>query len=389
MSPHRLFKNEQIIDRFFDSILFGVLIVDENSRITALNEACLDILSLSSAEIKQRAFPFFLDPKSKDVYLDSFSRLVDGDTKIEDEVLELSLVNTEDILIPIELTFNTTLHTSDGLFILIINDITRRKQLEEKIKIQRKETAEIEDELEKEQSLSELKSRFVTMASHEFRTPLAGVLSSVNLIERYFKAEEANGVELTHKSKIENHFGKIKESVNNLTTILNEFLSLGKLEEGKIKCHWEEINLVELASRQIDELQKLCKKGQRILTENELDQSIFILDHLMISNIINNLISNAIKYSNENGFIRLKLGVKDEDLIIQVSDEGIGIPQTDQKKLFGRFFRAQNTVNIQGTGLGLNIVKKYVEMMNGRIDFESELNKGTTFTVQIPIKNGL
>ena len=387
MGIYQIFKNQTTLLQFFETISFGIFVLDKESKIIALNHAGKKMLSMSQ-KIIGHPFTDFLDTASKNTYLRSFQDLMGGRLRYSIETLELSIINDKEP-VPVGLNFNTSLLESDGQLILLVNNITRRKQLEEEIEIQRQEHEEIEDELQKEQNLSELKSRFVTMASHEFRTPLAGILSSVNLVERYIKSEEINGVKLVHKPKIENHFDKIKESVNNLTTILNEFLSLGKLEEGDIKCHWENIDLPELISRLTSELQKLCKKNQIIVTQMEEERTHFLLDQMMITNIINNLISNAIKYSDENQSIHLKLYTRNNILVIQVKDEGIGIPSRDQKKLFGRFFRAENTVNIQGTGLGLNIVKRYIEMMGGAIGFESELNKGTTFTVQIPIKDAI
>lgn len=229
--------------------------------------------------------------------------------------------------------------------------------------------------LEKEKQLNELKSRFVSMASHEFRTPLSTVLSSVSLIDKY---QEEKDHEKRHK-----HVNRIKSSVHHLTSILNDFLSLDKLEEGKAECHPELFNLKEFLQEISEDIQEVTKEGQVISYTYDGKAEAF-LDKNMIRNISNNLLSNAIKYSNENSPIHFKVKCDDTQVKFEVKDHGIGIPEEDQKQMFERLFRAKNSINIQGTGLGLNIVKKYVELMNGEIEFTSTLGKGTTFFVTLP-----
>ncbi len=235
--------------------------------------------------------------------------------------------------------------------------------------------SELEIALVKEQALNQLKSRFVSTASHEFRTPLATIKSSAALIARY----TAEG---TAEKRLK-HVERIKSAVNNLNDILNDFLSISKLEEGKVEHEPCEFNVSALTKEIINEIKSLLKNGQTINHEHEGEEIAF-LDKKFFKNIVINLLSNAIKYSKEHQNIELYTHFFQDQVQVQVKDYGIGIPKSEQDHLFERFFRAQNAINIKGTGLGLNIVKKYVDLMNGTIFFESEENKETIFTVNLP-----
>jgi PAS domain S-box-containing protein len=235
--------------------------------------------------------------------------------------------------------------------------------------------------LQKERELNELKSRFVSMASHEFRTPLSTVLSSASLLEKYIDFSE-------NEDKKMKHLSRIRSSVHNLTAILNDFLSLDKLETGKTNLNLSTFNLKELIEETIDQLAEMKKPNQQIIFDYKGKENI-ILDKQNIKNILINLISNAIKYSNENQNIHVHCSINDSAILIDVIDHGIGIPESEQKHLFERFFRAENVTNIQGTGLGLNIVKKYIELMEGNITFKSKLNEGTHFSITLPHKQAI
>lgn len=249
-------------------------------------------------------------------------------------------------------------------------------ELEEQVYIRKKAEEETKVALSRERELNELKSRFVSMASHEFRTPLSTILSSASLIERY--------TEPGTEDKRKKHVDKIKSSINNLTGILNDFLSLSKLEEGKVELSKEDIDLMEMLKDVVDEMNAIVKEGQHIKIIAEEKEYNFHSDKKTLKNILINLLSNAIKYSEPESTVTVSVQDKDDQLSLQVTDQGIGIPEKEQKHMFERFFRASNVTNIQGTGLGLNIVKKYVDMLNGEISFESKLGKGTTFTINLP-----
>lgn len=230
--------------------------------------------------------------------------------------------------------------------------------------------------IDQERKLNELKSRFLSMASHEFRTPLSTILSSVFLLENY------NGQ--FYDQHKHHHIGRIKRTINMLTEILNDFLRLGRLEEGRIKLVLSDTHVEEYVGEIVKELQTLLKPGQEIQYRYEgIDVSVLI-DRNLIRGILLNLLSNASKYSPELSQICLNTSLAEEQLIISVTDKGVGIPAEEHQHVFDLFFRAVNALHVEGTGLGLHIVKKYVELMNGSVNFRSD-DTGTTFTVEIPL----
>ncbi|MCJ7465929.1 MAG: PAS domain S-box protein [Maribacter sp.] len=242
---------------------------------------------------------------------------------------------------------------------------------------QKKVLEELGRALKVEQELNELKSRFISMASHEFRTPLSAILSSAILIDK----QNEPGKE-TYRSK---HVSRIRANVKNLVVILNDFLSLGKLEEGKLVANLQHFDLIQLSKSLLDEMESSKKEGQQIiLNATETTLSVY-LDPKLVSHILVNLLSNALKYSHEGQEILLKILRKGDTLLLKISDKGIGIPSDEHKNLFDRFFRARNAGTIQGTGLGLHIVKQYTELMGGTVTFKSSLGKGSTFTVRLPL----
>lgn len=256
----------------------------------------------------------------------------------------------------------------------------RTKMLREALAELEKSKEELNEAYENEKELSELKSRFVTMASHEFRTPLSTILSSSYILEKYN--------EQMKNEKITKHLQRIKGAVGGMKNILEDFLSLGKLEEGLVQTKIEKLSseaVVELIHNLIDELDSLLKPGQQIHLDNAINQDVWA-DATLLKNILINLISNAVKFTNENSIISISSFIVDNNLVISVCDKGIGISEEDQQHLFERFFRAKNAANIQGTGLGLHIVAKYLQLMNGRIKMSSKIDEGSTFTIFIPQK---
>ncbi|MGG9972579.1 PAS domain-containing sensor histidine kinase [Ferruginibacter sp. SUN002] len=302
---------------------------------------------------------------------------------------------------PVEVSLSNY-ETSEGKFVIaFISDITKRKEIENAVLKQKQELAainlEIEklnDELEgkvelrtkqleesrdelmkalsKEKELNDMKTRFVSMASHEFRTPLSTILSSASLVAKYTQTDE--------QEKRDKHIVRIKSAVNNLTDILNEFLSIGKIEDGKIVAHNIQFDIKELITNVVSEMQGISKVGQTI-SYTHIGEQLVILDPSLLKNIVINLLSNAIKFSPENGLIQVETKIENDIIILTISDSGIGISEKDQEHLFERFFRGANVTNIQGTGLGLHIVGKYVELLKGDICYKSELEKGTSFIV--------
>jgi PAS domain S-box-containing protein len=303
--------------------------------------------------------------------------------------------------IPVEISLSSYINDQGVFSIAFISDISARIEVQNKLKAQRLELAsmnkEMDEELErkvevrtaklqetlqkleaskeelskalsKEKDLGELKSAFVSMASHEFRTPLSTILSSASLLAKYKLTEE--------QSKRDKHVQRIKSSVLNLNNILNEFLSLGKIEDGKISAHETVFDIKELILQQTNEITEIFKPGQSVHYSHKGKNEV-TLDEVLFKNILINLLSNAAKFSPENKPIFISSNVNDKELKFTVKDQGIGISEKDQEHLCEIFFRAANAENIPGTGLGLHIVAKYAEMMNGKIEIKSELEKGT------------
>jgi PAS domain S-box-containing protein len=235
---------------------------------------------------------------------------------------------------------------------------------------------ELSEALDKERQLNEIKSRFVSMASHEFRTPLSTVLSSASLISKYSAADD--------QGKRDKHIQRIKNSVNHLNDILEDFLSLGKLTEGKVEKNTTEADLKELLTDTIDEMKSILKKGQHFELHCNGD-CIAYTDKKLLKNILINLIGNAIKFSDEGKSITIHGKTTADKAVISVTDQGIGISEDDQHHLFSSFFRGTNATNIPGTGMGLHIVKRYVDLLGGQIQIQSKINEGTTITFTIPV----
>jgi PAS domain S-box-containing protein len=251
--------------------------------------------------------------------------------------------------------------------LFVYNDITEQKEANKKIRMA----------LIKEHELNELKSRFISMASHEFRTPLSAISTSAILIAK----QNMPGKEEKRVKYVE----RIRSNVRNLVVILNDFLSLGKLEEGKVQSKPERVDLVEFTNNLIDEMKPNRKEGQKIkLVTQQVTVPVY-LDPKLLKHIFTNLLSNAIKYSEKGDQILVKLKKGKEKVSLAVTDQGIGIPIEEQDNLFDRFFRAENSINIQGTGLGLHIVKQYTQLMGGKVSFKSEVGKGSTFLVEFKV----
>ena len=229
--------------------------------------------------------------------------------------------------------------------------------------------------LEKEHHLNEMKNRFVSMASHEFRTPLSTILSSIYLMEKYETTEQ-------QMNRVK-HAEKIKECVHHMNALLEDLLSIGKLEEGKVSAHPATLNLVELISETIGTLDSLKKKGQQIVFTHKGTEAI-TSDKKLLRNIISNLLSNALKFSSAHKSVEINSEVSPDGTRITIKDHGLGISHADQLHLFESFYRGRNAQNVQGTGLGLHIVKRYLEILNGKIELTSELDRGTTVCVLLP-----
>jgi two-component system, LuxR family, sensor kinase FixL len=272
-----------------------------------------------------------------------------------------------------------TIFNADVIFTPIYDDKNNLKgfaKITRDITDQKKAEQEMINTLAREKELNELKSRFVTLASHEFKTPLSVILSSVSLIEKYPDADQ--------QDKRLKHIHRIKSNVNNLKQILNDFLSLEKLEGGIVQNCPTETDLVHLTREAIQDMENSLKEAQHIHLHTKGSPRLISVDIQLLRNILNNLLSNAIKYSPESTPVDCTLSYQPATIDIQIRDRGIGIPPEEQQHLFERFFRATNTTGISGTGLGLSIVKRHLDLMGGQIRLSSVSGEGSTFTVTLP-----
>jgi PAS domain S-box-containing protein len=411
----------QRLDAIIQTAIDGIITIDEKGTIESINPAALNLFGYTQKEVIGNNVSFLMpNPyrREHDSYLQNY--ISTGVRKIIGIGREVTGQRKDGTTFPVRLAVSETWLDDRRIFTGIVHDLTEVKRaeeealqlnqmLEQKVIERTEELAQVvnrllktnvqlENEvqerknieeallqvqkeltgsLEKEKQLNELKSRFVSMASHEFRTPLSTILSSVSLINRYIKEDQ--------QPNREKHIDRIKSAVTNLTGILNDFLSLSKLEEGKILVQCDNFSIGAFCSSVKDELNGLLKPGQKVIFDIEDPDLMLFLDQRHLKNILFNLLSNAIKYSDEGKSIILKTYSKNHQVIFEVIDQGMGIPEEDQAHLFTRFFRAHNAINIQGTGLGLNIVKRYVDMFSGEIEFESALGKGSTFRVILPI----
>jgi len=254
--------------------------------------------------------------------------------------------------------------------------IDRINLLENSVKAHQEAAIETGKALSREKDINATKSRFVSIASHEFRTFLTRIYLSASLIKDYQHRLD--------QQKIATHLEKIKIAVGDLTAILDDFLSVEKIDSRKVFPVYEPFDLKLLAEEVIDDMELLLKPGQIINHQHTGTGCVVNLDKKMLKHCIVNLVSNAMKYSGSAAIINVSTAVQDDQCYIHVEDNGIGIPREDQKLLFTAFFRANNTSNIQGTGLGLNIVQRYTELMQGKVTLKSTEDIGTLFMLSFP-----
>jgi len=391
--------NATLLNAIIEHAIDGVITIDDKGKIESINPSACKIFQYDEGEVVANNISMLMPQPFRsehDGYLDRYRQT--GHAHIIGIDREVTGLKKDGTTFPFKLGVSEVQFSGRKIYIGFIHDISREKEAEEQLKeyaahlekeVERrtnflKDTVnelkdakeEVSFSLEKEKELGQLKSRFVSMASHEFRTPLSAVQLSASLIEKYTQPFD--------NENIRKHVYKIKNAVGNLTAILNDFLSLEKLEAGKIEPAPVDTDIVKLSEEITKEMQLVAKQNQTIIYEHTGTESMFLLDPDLLKNCIINLISNAIKYSGENTFIEFSTEINDLNCIVTVRDNGMGIPEADQQHLFEAFFRAHNTGNIPGTGLGLNAVAHYVSLMKGKLKFKSRLNKGTIFTITFP-----
>ncbi len=393
----------------------GIILTDGSGKIVLANPSAEKMFGYDNSELKGKPIEILIPERFRPHHQElreGFHRSPSNRAMGQNRDLYGRRKDGSDI--PVEVSLSHYRHEGELFVIAFIVDITRRKEIEASMLNQQKELQKVSSEirklnaeleakveertiilkealqrleesqtelseaLKKEKQLNEIKSRFVSMASHEFRTPLSTVLSSASLLAKYTGADD--------QDKRNRHIDKIKNSVKHLNDILEDFLSLGKLDEGKVEVQYLPFNIKEFIEEVAEELRGLLKSGQRLEYKHE-GSDMVTSDKKLLKNILFNLSSNAIKFSPEQSVIELYSKVSEEGITISVKDYGIGISTADQEHLFSSFFRAANALNIQGTGLGLHLVKRYTGLLGGTINLQSGLNKGTLVTIFIPAIN--
>lgn len=393
-------------DRFealFMHAAIGLIMVDLTGNIVLSNRYANVMFGYEYGELEGKKLEILIPQNIREKHKVTYNKYTQSPQARPMGIgLDLKARKKDGTLFPVEISLSHFKSGDQPYFISFINDATFKKKAEMDLLIKTTEIQKLNDSLEKEvinrtnalvetlknleqkkkelevalnkeKELGELKSRFVSMASHEFRTPLTAILSAASLIEKYSKTED--------QPKRERHTQRIMNAVGNLTDILEEFLSVGKLEEGKIEAKMDIFDIPKLIQETITDLNTMVKNNQQFDYHHIGDHHV-CLDKSLFRKIVLNLGSNAVKFSNDSSIIKITTEKLKNMLILRVSDQGIGISEEDQKHLFDRFFRGANAINIQGTGLGLHIVARYAELLNGKVVVESQLNSGTTFSIR-------
>ena len=389
-----------LLKAIIENAIDGIITIDDRGRVESINPAACRLFQYTAEEVIGNNVSMLMPPPDReqhDGYIARYQHT--GQAHIIGIGREVTGLKKDGSRFPFRLAVSEVQYSGRKIYTGFIHDLSRQKEAEEKLRdyathleeeveertkslkrsVQALQEAkeEVSLSLEKEKELGQLKSRFVSMASHEFRTPLSAIQLSSSLIEKYAAPFD--------NPNITKHVGRIKNAVSNLTTILDDFLSLEKLEAGKVEPAFNYFDLVKLSEEITEEMQLIAKQNQNIIYQHTGIEKMVTLDQNLLKNCIINLVGNAIKYSGENTFIEFNTEINDDTCIITIKDNGIGIPDADQKHLFEAFFRAHNTGNIPGTGLGLNIVARYADLMNGKVNFKSNINEGTSFTISFPM----
>lgn len=413
-SEEILLKEIQKFEALFNNASIGIILIGREGKIVMVNPFANKQFGYTNSELIGKPIEVLIPTRYQQAHVGHRKQFEKKpESRSMGSGLDLFARRKDGIEFPVQISLGH-FHTEEGSFTLAyVFDDTERKNNEiallkqqEQLLLVNEETKRLNDLLEwkvterthmlqdamieleksrdnltqalaKEKELNDMKSRFVTMASHEFRTPLSTVLSSVTLLSKYTNTEE--------QSKREKHIERIKGAVTNLTDILNEFLSLGKIEDGKVEPKWATFSMSDAVQGILRQMDPLRKNGQYIRHKHKGEEEV-VLDPGLLKNVFINLVSNALKFSPENAQIDIETETARDTIHIIVRDKGMGISKEDQEHLFERFFRGSNVTNIQGTGLGLHIVSRYIHLMHGSIRCESVLEEGTAFYIEFPRK---
>ena len=409
-------SDSEVFSILFNGISEGALIVNAEQQIVELNQSLANMFGYHINELKGKHINTLIPKKFHHKHRSHVKTFLKKEEKRQmgkgRNIYGLKKCGN---VFPVEAGLNPFEINGEKFVMTLITDITKRVENEKKIKnlntslenkvtertnelqhsieelselnellkdeiLKRKEAeARIKTALQKERELNDLKTKFLSLVSHEFKTPLSGILTSTTLASKYTQTNQ--------QDKREKHLNTIKNKVHYLTSILNDFLSIERLETGKVTYKFEHFGLLDLINEVVYNANVTLKTGQIIDYPKDIDDIELYQDKNVLELILSNLMNNAIKYSKEDTKIELDIFEKGGYLHFKIKDQGIGIPQKDQSHIFERYFRAENALLSQGTGIGLNIIKYHLENLGGEISFESEENKGSIFFIKLPVKH--
>lgn len=406
---------EDLFNVFFDAASEGIIIVDMQQKMVAVNESAEEMFGYEKGALKNKKLETLIPRPYKENHRKEVIRFFEQNKRKEiDHGRDIQGVKKNGEYISLVSSLNPFVWQGEKYVMSLLIDISERKKtqlaiqelnenlerkiqtrtleledsiaqlrvlnldLEQEIKRRKKAENKIKEALHREKELSNLKSKFLSMVSHEFKTPLSGISTSAMLAEKYTLTEQ--------KAKREKHLNTIKSKVQYLNNILNDFLSIENMETGRIKYGFIDFNLAKLMNEVVYNANVTLKNGQEIKYDQEIIDIVLHQDEKILENILSNLLNNAIKYSPENTTIFLEVKTDKTYITFKIRDQGIGIPEEDQKHIFERYFRAENALLQQGTGIGLNTAQMHIQNLGGEISFSSQVGEGTTFWVKLPIR---
>lgn len=412
-----MFNKEKkiVFDTLFEAISEAVIVVDKNQNITTTNSSTNEMFGYHKEELLGKSLEILIPQKYKKDHGSHFKGFIEKQSKRQmGKGRELYAKHKKGKIFPIEVGLNPFEIDGERFVMALVVDVSLRKhqeleilelntKLENKVKErtrslstnveklekinqqldeENKKRIEAEQKakvaLKKERELNELKTNFLSMVSHEFKTPLSGILTSTIILGKLKITEK--------KEQLDKYVSIISSKVHFLNNILNDFLSVEKLEKGEFNYNFYTFDLIDLIDEVVNTAKLILKPGQKIICNSKIDDLTLYQDEKILEHSLINLLSNAIKYSPEDTLIKLKVVQDNKQTIFEVKDEGYGIPKKDQKNIFQRYFRAENVLLNEGTGIGLNIIKNHLNNLGGTITFVSKEHVGSTFTITLPNK---
>lgn len=387
-------------DITFHNTAEGLLVTDSEGKISHLNPSIEFMFGYDKTELLGKEIEMLIPDAARQKHIHNrASFMKNPHPRAMGKGMNLNARKKDGTVFPVEISLSPVIFEDKTFVLAFVVDVSDKvekarvleimnanleKEVEKRTLFLQEAVSELErtkqelnEALENEKHINDMKTSFVSTVSHEFRTPLATILSSLDLMEQYV---EQNDIEKQRK-----HFNRIRNTIEGLTEILNDVLRLGRLDEMKVEVSKKVFDLKQFIEETIEEINGLLKKGQRLQFDCNGKSCDINTDRNILRHILCNLISNAIKFSAEGTVISLSADVKENYFIFSIQDHGIAISKEDQKKLFTRFFRGNNANAIQGTGLGLHIVQKYLDLLGGKIECKSQLNKGTQFILTVPL----